>query len=404
MNARETTSHAGHRGFSLVELMVALVVTLIVSSAIYGLLTRGGNAFRREPEVADRQQNIRIAMDVIARDVDNAGAGLPVVSQVFTHTDTPATPPAAMGAGAPYLNGAGPQGVMGDAGRNLRGAPPTGAGIDTSDDSDILEMLMADSACPVFRVCTPAAGGPPTLNGSAVPTIHTREVTPANTCLVPPGSTGAQGLVALTDNRLFTIQPATLQLPDGSCGGSNGALALAKALDEWPTAGSVALAPSSTGILALLYSAKVVRYMIAPGLDPLDQSPGLWRSETGRYDSTWTKVAGPAAGATNNWQLVARGIEDLQVEYMNGNGLWSNNPGVVTPAATNNCTLIECNTVVRRVRVTLSARALAPLLEGATRPAAGPAPDAVRGQLVSVLTPRAAVLGLQAASNTSEFQ
>ena len=47
------------RGFSLVELMVAMTVTLIVSGAIYGLLTSGSSAFRREPEVADRQQNIR---------------------------------------------------------------------------------------------------------------------------------------------------------------------------------------------------------------------------------------------------------------------------------------------------------------------------------------------------------
>ena len=48
------------------------------------------------------------------------------------------------------------------------------------------------------------------------------------------------------------------------------------------------------------------------------------------------------------------------------------------------------------MRVTLSARAIAPLLQGETRPAGGAAPNAVRGQLVSVATPRAAVLGLQA--------
>ena len=64
-------------GFSLVELMVAMTVTLIVSGAIYGLLASGGNAFRREPEVADRQQNIRLAMDLITRDVYTAGAVSP---------------------------------------------------------------------------------------------------------------------------------------------------------------------------------------------------------------------------------------------------------------------------------------------------------------------------------------
>jgi len=37
-------------------------------------------------------------------------------------------------------------------------------------------------------------------------------------------------------------------------------------------------------------------------------------------------------------------------------------------------------------------------------PAAGTAPRAVRGQLVSVFAPRAAVLGLQAMSSVSQWQ
>jgi hypothetical protein len=97
------------------------------------------------------------------------------------------------------------------------------------------------------------------------------------------------------------------------------------------------------------------------------------------------------------------------VEYLNGgtngfNGLWANNPGVVNPCAAGGCVLADYNTVIRRVRVTLSARALAPMLAGETAPAAGPAPNALRGQLVSVLTPRAAVLGLQSVSQTSLWQ
>ena len=73
----------------MVELMVAMVVTLVVSGGHLRAADRGGNAFRREPEVADRQQNIRVAMDAITRDIQNAGSGMPLVSQVFTHTDTP---------------------------------------------------------------------------------------------------------------------------------------------------------------------------------------------------------------------------------------------------------------------------------------------------------------------------
>ena len=47
------------RGFSLIELTVAMTVTLIITGAMFQLLTAGKSAFRREPELSDRQQNIR---------------------------------------------------------------------------------------------------------------------------------------------------------------------------------------------------------------------------------------------------------------------------------------------------------------------------------------------------------
>ena len=401
MNARRAAGETRQRGFSMIELMVAMVVTLVVSGAIYGLLTTGGNAFRREPEVSDRQQNIRIAMDAIGRDIENAGAGMPLVGQVFTHTDTPATAPNPTGALSPYLNGAGPQGVLGAAGEALRGAAPTGTGADTSDNSDFLEIVIAEASCPVFRVCLPAG-----LNGTAA-TVFTRERIPAGGCLLAPGNPGDQGLVLLTDNRLFTIQPATLNAGGTGCGsataGANGEIDLAVALPEWPTSTTNAPLTAAGGAQALLYSAKVVRYIIAPSLDPTDPTPNLWRSETGRYEATGVAAPVPVVGTTN-WQIIARGIDDLQLEYFNGGLLWSNNPGVVPPCAAAGCLPADYDNVVRRVRVTLSARTMAQQLQGETAPAAGAAPNAVRGQLVSVFTPRAAVLGLQAMSSVSEFQ
>jgi len=406
---QQRASHKGELGFSMIELMVAMVVTLVVSGAIFGLLTVGGNAFRREPEVADRQQNIRVAMDAIARDIQNAGSGMPLVSQVFTHTDTPLAGPGPTGFGAPFLNGQGPVGVLGAAGQAARGAAPTGTGADGSPNSDVLEMLIGEGSCPVFHVCQPVAPPPPTLNGAAVPSLSVAETIPAGGCMLSPANVGSQGLALLTDNTRFTIQPATL-LPMGTgCGAAsaiNGAVSLGPALAEWPTGGGVALVPSTNSI-ALMYSARVVRYMIAPGLDPLDPSPSLWRSESGRYTSAGLPYPAPAAGATNPWQLVARGIEDLQVEYLNGGNLWSNNPGVVNvcPApAPGGCAVADYNNVIRRVRVTLSARTLAPLLQGATAPAGGTAPNAVRGQLTTVATPRAAVLGLSIVSGVTTFQ
>src|SRR5262245_52390519 len=90
-------------GFSLIELMVALTVTLIVSGAVYGLLTSGSSAFRKEPAMADRQANIRAAMDLIVSDLRGAGAGMPPFTNVFRQgldgvsTDGTVPPPSPQG-------------------------------------------------------------------------------------------------------------------------------------------------------------------------------------------------------------------------------------------------------------------------------------------------------------------
>ena len=64
---------SGEAGFSLPELLVAMVITTSISGAIFGLMTSGQGQFRREPALVDRQDNIRIAMDMIAQDESPVG-------------------------------------------------------------------------------------------------------------------------------------------------------------------------------------------------------------------------------------------------------------------------------------------------------------------------------------------
>jgi prepilin-type N-terminal cleavage/methylation domain-containing protein len=358
-------------GFSLVELMVAMTVTLIVSGAIYGLLTSGGNAFRREPEVADRQQNIRAAMDLIARDVYTAGAALPTFAQVFSRVD----PAGGDCVGAEGLNGCGPAGTMG------AGAAAARGGGDPSENTDVLELLTVDERCPVQTVCSTGVTA-----GSAGDFV-TREGRPA--CLTLPG------LVLLTDNTAFAIQSASAQSPaacnPGGDSGRNGSYTLKVSLDPWDDSPAILPAnpappPNSAPPQVFLYRARVVRYQIAPSTDPQDPAPALWRSETGLYTSAGD--AAPAPGAAGSpWEIVARGIEDLQLEYSSGvpAAVWTNRP---PPSAAN-----DWSTLVREVRISLSARTSAANLQGETR-AAG-APDAVRGQLVTVVAPRGAFAELQ---------
>lgn len=60
-------------GFSLVELMVAVLVTLVIVGAAMTTLVSSNRASHVNSQVADTQQNVRIAMDTITRDIRLAG-------------------------------------------------------------------------------------------------------------------------------------------------------------------------------------------------------------------------------------------------------------------------------------------------------------------------------------------
>jgi prepilin-type N-terminal cleavage/methylation domain-containing protein len=64
------------RGFSLVELLVAVSLMLIVMSSVFEALNPAHGSFRVEPETADLQQRLRVATDALSHDLLGAGSGL----------------------------------------------------------------------------------------------------------------------------------------------------------------------------------------------------------------------------------------------------------------------------------------------------------------------------------------
>jgi prepilin-type N-terminal cleavage/methylation domain-containing protein len=70
-------------GFTLVEVMVAMVIAVTVLGAVFGILMRGQSSFRREPEVADVHQNARFGLDMIARDLTMAGYKTPPATAIL---------------------------------------------------------------------------------------------------------------------------------------------------------------------------------------------------------------------------------------------------------------------------------------------------------------------------------
>ena len=125
---------------------------------------------------------------------------------------------------------------------------------------------------------------------------------------------------------------------------------------------------------------QIIRYRIAL---EADGTPNLERSGFGGQDYP---------DGTTSWELVARGVEDLQVEYENGLG-WFDDPGAVSCGASCGAPgAAEYDTLTRRVRVRLSARVVGENnLTGQTTSAVG---NGVRGQLVTEVAPRTAMVNL----------
>jgi prepilin-type N-terminal cleavage/methylation domain-containing protein len=343
----------GQGGFSLIELMVAMTVTLIVSGAIFGLLTAGQNAFRREPELADRQQNIRVAMDMITRDIVAAGSGMATDVQAFS---------------------------INDPGPNPLNNPPAAMGSEPSvlipgERADFLQMAYNDASCPTLQACktpgvdiftsqaTPACFLPSMLGyvwGTGGSAANNDPSAPGVVQVFPKGGgapCGAGGHVNTPPGQNPRLNP-----PGGACPGS----------------GPGGVPPSTK--CQFVSKMSVVRYELGP--DPNDpNTPALYRSPEGRLTNGGL---GPPAAP---WQLVARGIEDMQIRYLSGAGGWADAPPVVVGTDT--------TTWVREVAVTLSARSMAANLAGQTISVVGG--NAVRGQLTSVVTPRTALLNLDQA-------
>ena len=61
------------KGFSLIELLIAMVIMSVISVAIYGLFSASSRSYTTQDVTADVQQNLRAAMEVMLQDIRTAG-------------------------------------------------------------------------------------------------------------------------------------------------------------------------------------------------------------------------------------------------------------------------------------------------------------------------------------------
>jgi prepilin-type N-terminal cleavage/methylation domain-containing protein len=79
---RKLTKH-NQAGFSLIEMMIAVTVMVLVTSAVVSLMKSSMIISTANYELTDAQQNLRTAQEFINRDLMNAGDGLKTISKIY---------------------------------------------------------------------------------------------------------------------------------------------------------------------------------------------------------------------------------------------------------------------------------------------------------------------------------
>jgi type IV pilus assembly protein PilW len=352
------------RGFSLLELMVAMLVTMIVSGAIYGLMAGGQNAFRREPELADRQQNIRSAMDMIMRDIANAGSGLPPFIQTFTR---------GLNACTSCPNGGAPMGL-------------------DSRVTDELEIVTNDGS----RDNEPLCGDPGNGSSGLIRFVRGTSTVGVNQPVVIIFDDGTwtirNGVGTTTNNTAaqFCQQNQVHFQVDMRQGGDTSGLNVSGGICE-PSATGLGNAGGPTDCNGGACGQSTIACPNLGGGPPCCVATQVSFAEVVRYrirnDAGGVPQLQRSSTATPGiWQTVATGIEDLQVQYTQADGtITTEAPGAPQVIANN------YGTIITQVQVALASRSEAQNIQGATTNVSATVAR-MRGRLVSTGSPRSSLI------------
>src|SRR5579862_2029654 len=250
MTLRDTNQGTGRTrdgGFTLIEVMVAL--TLTISGSICLLVNSAQSQFVKAPAASALQQNLRLAMDLMSKDVLEAGDGLAQWGQVFT----------------PNLGGTGVVGSL------------------TGGNSDILEVIANPRSCPPMYVST--AGTDFTNVGNEVDVMTASPAAPV-ACwggsmpslvyVYGPGGTPSPAPIPLAGaSPIPGLLYATTNGTPGKQSFANG-----PGLQALNPGGTLTCPPGGIlGNCVTMTLVQLVRYQLAP--DPTDNVMSLWRSTQG---------------------------------------------------------------------------------------------------------------------------
>jgi prepilin-type N-terminal cleavage/methylation domain-containing protein len=307
-------------GFSLLEMLVAILITLVVLALALGTLTQGFRAAEGVTLVADMEENLRAGMTFLVRDLLEAGEGIPTGGIPIPATMNAATPPVNT---APLTKRPGPcpppcaaaltfpntystwPGVAPAPGLVPANAVGNPNGILVGPNpSDLINIVYADTTLPlnvnpINSAANPTCPGTINVAGSTVTITFAPACTKINSGNV---SVTAGNLIMLSNARGYAILTVTtanvagdsLTFAAGDAFGLNGTAAAQGTIAQLQT-GPNAFPPTSATRIWM------ITYYIDNLTDPT--RPQLMRQVN----------FGPA-------QSVGQVLEDLQISYDLSNG------------------------------------------------------------------------------------
>jgi prepilin-type N-terminal cleavage/methylation domain-containing protein len=145
------------KGFSLIEIMIALVVMLIVVAGTLTALREAMHTSEAITKMADVQDNLRSGMNLMARDIVQAGSGIPIGGILIPYSGVGSTP----------INRPGPAGLTFPVQSTLTAITPgdvlgpVSLGIGT----DVITVIYADNTLPWGSMAPINNPANPTCNG-----------------------------------------------------------------------------------------------------------------------------------------------------------------------------------------------------------------------------------------------
>jgi prepilin-type N-terminal cleavage/methylation domain-containing protein len=322
------------KGFSLIEVMVSTAILLVIMAATLGALTDALHANEAVTLMADMQDNLRACMNMMVRDIIQAGSGVPIGGISLPYTNAASRP---INRPSPPLQAytfpVAPQITSINPGFNLG---PTLLGNLT----DMITVIYTDNElpwstmAPINNPAAPTCGGTMAANGSTI----TFDTVTAGCAQLVAGNVSVQpgDLLMLTNTQggniiqsVSNVAGSVVAFAPGDAFGLNGAVAASGTITQMQTAPGVFPPTSATRIW-------MITYYLDTNTNP--QRPQLMRQ---------INFNAPAA--------VGQVMEGLQITYDVVNA-------VATAPANNARNIIapDSPTQIRKVNLYLAARSETP--------------------------------------------